>query len=45
MKIYLYKSRNPQWTFEVYDWNCKFSGYMGFITNKKNILCNNIKLQ
>jgi len=40
----LHRSKNPQWMFEVYDWNCIFRGYMGFITNK-NILCNYNKNQ
>ena len=41
MKIYLVKSRHPDWMFEVYDWNKKFRGYIGYLKN--NILCNNNK--
>ena len=33
MKIYLVKSKDPDWMFEVYDWNHMFRGYMGYLKN------------
>ena len=40
MKITLVKSDNPDWMFEVYDWNGLFRGYIGFVGKKNNLLRN-----
>ena len=45
MKIYLVKSKDPDWMFEVYDWNYTFRGYMGYLGGKNNLSTTTKQLQ